>query len=143
MKKIFLSFITALCVIALVSCNATPDDIVLTSAKTVYSENVESINVIWQNNTEKEINFGNMFELEKKEDASFEKVPWQKITPETEITFTLEAHRLLAGKTTIHTYNLTAFQDIEKGKYRINTNYSFADDKTHKQYPVYFEFEIK
>lgn len=117
---------------------ASSNGIVLTSDKTVYSTDTEKLTVVWNNNSEEKIGFGQMFTLEKKD-----KTTWNEVEPETEVVFNLDCYTIEAGAIREHTYNLQVYGDLEVGEYRINTTYRISNDESGTEYPIYFEFTVE
>ena len=137
MKK--LSILIALSLlITLVSCaQKEPNDVVLTSDKTVYSADAKTITVDWQNNLNEEIMVGNPFRLEKKDGE------WKKVEPKTDATFTMPAYLLQPGKSKGHTYSIDFYGGLKTGEYRLCATYMIYSDEQHIEHPIYFYFEVE
>ncbi len=137
MKK--LSILIALSLLlTLVSCaQKEPNDVVLTSDKTVYSADAKTITVDWKNNLDEEIIFGNPFYLEKKDEE------WKKVEPKIVATFTMPAYPVQPGQSRGHDYNIDFYGGLEVGKYRLCATYMISSDENHTEHPVYFYFEVE
>ena len=138
MKKISFLLIVV-CMLTLISCKQETPLVELTSHKTVYSSDVERIIVNWNNNSDETFYFGRLFTLVKKE-----KGEWVKVEPNTEdYAFTLDMLGVTPNKTTQLDYPMYMYTPLEKGEYRIVTNWYVGDYESSKQNPIYFEFEIE
>ena len=137
MKKLLSLIFVFVLMLTLASCKMSQKGVVLTSHKTVYSSDNKNLIVEWTNNLDEEIFFGNPFTLEKYSSE------WSLVETKIEVAFTMPAYPIDAGKSRTHTYNLDAYEDLQKGKYRISTTYMISSDEENTEYPVYFEFEIE
>lgn len=78
------------------------DGVTLKTLKTAYSNNVDEIEFIFENNTDKEYIFGSQYQLEKLEDGK-----WYQLLPnEQEIFWTLEGHPLKPNSIRKETLNI-------------------------------------
>ena len=82
-----------------------------------YPSSVNEINVVWENNSDKELTFGDVFTIQK-----YDGKEWNPIGKEAvfnSIGYVVSPHTEVK-----HSYNIRVYSDkLEKGKYRIVTNY--------------------
>lgn len=121
-----------LCVILfIVGCNSKSNSIKVTpkvtsellgvsmyAEKNEYPSNVSEISVIWKNDTNKELIFGNEFNIRKLVGEE-----WKIIGKEA--VFTTIGYIVYPNTEMKHNYNIRVRSDnLEKGTYRIITNFS-------------------
>jgi hypothetical protein len=86
--------------------------------KSQYTSDVSEINVIWKNNTTKELTFGEFFSISKLDGKE-----WKSIG-KGETVFTTIGYIVSPHTEVKHAYNIRVYSDIlEKGTYRILTDF--------------------
>lgn len=100
---------------------STFQGVVMITEKSTYPSDVQSIHVVWKNNTEKSATFGNSFYLEKKVDGGWK---WEKVELTEEIYFTSIGYMLFPNAQSEHTYHINSiYGNLKVGNYRIATHY--------------------
>jgi hypothetical protein len=91
------------------------DPVTLTAAQSVYPPDVEHIEVTWKNGTDYEVGFVEAFDLEKRVNGEWVKLPMKDDWGFNDPLWGVQPH-----SEATHTYNLRAFADeFEPGEYRI------------------------
>ena len=93
-------------------------EVSMLTEKSQYPPNVSEINVVWKNDTDKDLTFGNPFTIQKL--AGNE---WKAIGNQ-EAVFTSIGYRVASHSEMKHSYNVRLYSDkLEKGTYRIVTDF--------------------
>jgi len=83
-----------------------------------FPSNVSEINVVWKNDTDKKLTFGDSFIIQKLVDKE-----WKAIGT-GEAVFTSIGHMVSPHTKVKHSYNIRVYRDkLEKGTYRIVTDF--------------------
>jgi len=111
----------------------------MTTEKSTYSKSVGTIEVMWNNGTDKELTFGESFHLEKNNDSK-----WEKVHIDKELVFTAIGLPVSPRSSKSHTYNISAYYgEIESGQYRIATTFSYIRAPgDYDTYSLYAEFSV-
>ena len=98
--------------------------------KSQYASDDSEINVVWKNNTNWELTFGEFFSISKLDGKE-----WKSVG-KTEIAFNTIGYIVSAHNEVKHKYNVRVYSDkLEKGTYRILTD--FLDVHSPGNYDTY------
>lgn len=104
---------------------------------TVYTNDMESIDAVWYNNSSAVLTIGEAFWIEKNEDGK-----WTKLSGSENIVFEDYAIEIPSEKSYNFTYKIKAyFGDLEPGEYRISAEYSLGS--SNDLYTANAEFTIE
>ena len=115
------------------------DGVTMTPTQKVYPHGVKTITVIWKNDTDKNLTFGEPFAITVKDGER-----WRQIT-KPDANFHTIGYQLEAGQQREHTYDISDIAgELGKGAYRISVNYSevFEPGK-YDTYSLYCEFVVE
>ncbi|MDR0287948.1 MAG: hypothetical protein LBI03_09645 [Clostridiales bacterium] len=118
-----------------------PQQLVVVSMKTElaqYASGTQEINVVWKNDTNLELTFGESFSIEKLIDEN-----WETACDKTAF-FTMEGLLVSPNSQREHTYNLSSYTDsISPGDYRLVTTCSYVRSPgDYDDYKLYAEFSV-
>ena len=127
-KRLIVALILSVIVLAVgtVGCNNKPSSNEGTSEllgvsmyveKSHYPSNISEINVVWKNDTDKDLTFGNPFTIQKLVGKE-----WKTIG--NGANFTTIGYRVAPHSEMKHSYNIRLYSEmLEKGTYRIVTDF--------------------
>ena len=96
--------------------------------KNQYPSDVSKINVSWENETDKELIFGDMFYIQKLDGEE-----WKTI--EVKVTDLSIGYRVAPYSEVKHSYNMRVYSNkLEKGTYRIATDFGIINNTDNKHY---------
>lgn len=107
----------------------------------VYSPETMRILVYWENNTDEEFTFGELWQLFQKQDGEF--VPIFNTVSGLNYGFNSIGYIIRPGKVYKHIYGLAPFTDkLTCGTYQIKTHFNTGSGETLKSYVLETEFEV-
>jgi len=141
----------ALLLVLLTACHSAPadkpaksslsiaDGVSMTTEKSEYPQSVRQIAVVWKNDTDKELTFGEFFSLEKLMDRQ-----WYEAYANQEVAFHDLGFLLSPHSQDEHVYHITAYTEkMEIGHYRIATGFSeVREPGDYTDYALYAEFSV-
>jgi len=116
--------------------------VAMTAEKTTYPKNVTTIDVVWKNDTDLELVFGEAYRLEKKVNGKWKEIKtWMSPSVFISIAYDVPPHSQRK-----HTYDLRGYYylGLGAGQYRIATRFSHGMAPGDVDvYALYAEFIVK
>ncbi|WP_088226789.1 immunoglobulin-like domain-containing protein [Desulfosporosinus sp. FKB] len=150
-KRIIVALILSVIVLAVgtVGCNNKPSSnegtsellrVSMFAEKSQYPSNVSEINVVWKNDTDEILTFGNPFTIQKLVGNE-----WKAIGNKG-AAFTTIGYRVAPHSEMKHSYNIRLYSDhkLEKGTYRIITDFlNVLSSGNYNNYQLTANFTVK
>jgi len=106
--------------------------------KSQYPSNISEINVVWKNDTDKDLTFGNPFAIQKLVGNE-----WKAIGNKGAV-FTSIGYRVASHSEMKHSYDIRLYSEkLEKGTYRIVTDFlNFLSPGNYNNYQLTANFTV-
>lgn len=116
-----------------------PSRVYMYTDKNKYPSDVHEINVVWKNDTDTELTFGDDFSIQKLGGKE-----WNKIR-DKEVAFNTIGYIVSPHTEMKHSYNIRVYSDkLEKGSYRIVTDYlNVHSPGNYDTYIIYANFTVE
>lgn len=120
-----------------------PGDVTLTAIPASTKVGAKTVSCVWENKTDKELGFGQHYTLERKNGDKWSKYGSSSRNG-TDYGFTDEGYTIPPRGEAKFSYGMLAYTDlIEKGTYRIKTNFTYwRAPGDYDLYTVYAEFMV-